>query len=165
MDTVKSILRGQTVVTVDTTNYDVVVETIPSNPESISTAACQRTETDTPERFLNCDTSYLLKMYSDVLSSGKAGVMLKCSPFQLKTTNQHFVHVLPTDWSSHSVLTYIPTFHIICSIKHSLENNGQNRISLVMNLVPFNGNPLIHQSETLTFAGIADGQKVEEETS
>ena len=134
MDTIKSILRGQDVVTVDTTNYDVVVETIPSNPESsINLSTSSETSIDVPAT--NPNSLYLLEVYSNVLSSGKAGYTLNCSHQVSSSNGTPFVHVLSTNWSNNSSFNYIPTFHIICSIKHSLENNGQKRISLVMNLV------------------------------
>ena len=162
MDTVKSILKGQTVVTVDTTNYDVVVETIPSTTEPSPNSSSNLKAISVSIIPPKSDNSYLIKLFSDILGSGKAGFVLKCSIQKANMNNQYFVHVLPVEWSLNSVFTYIPTFQIVCSCRGDLETNGQNKVGLVMNLVSFNGKLLSHQSETLTFAGVADGQEVDE---
>ena len=162
-DTVKSILRGQTVVTVDATNYDVLVEKIPSNiAPSINPSSSF--ESGLGESGTKHDASYLLELFSNVLSSGKAGYTLNCSYQDCTSTGQQFIHVLSTNWSNQSSFTYIPTFHIICTFKENLKDTEPDRISLNMKLVSFSGHPISQQSESLTFAGLTKSQNVEEES-
>ena len=162
-DTVKSILRGQTVVTVDTTNYSVVVETIPCNPESPFEE--DSITSDKPlvgESELTSNASYLLKLFSNVLTSGKAKYTLNCSYQESMSTGKQFVHILPTNWCSYSIFSYIPTFHLICNFK---QNEGDSdKMSLIMKLVSFSGHPVSQQNETLTFTGVTKNQNVEEES-
>ena len=163
MDTVKSILRGQTVVTVDTTNYDVVVETIPSNPESsINLSTSSETSIDVPAT--NPNSLYLLEVYSNVLSSGKAGYTLNCSHQVSSSNGTPFVHVLSTNWSKNSSFNYIPTFHIICTLKQDQKDGELDSVSLNMKLVTFSGHLISRQNETLTFVGVTKGKQVEEES-
>ena len=163
MDTVKSILRGQTVVTVDTTNYDVVVETIPTKPDSsINDPSSLETSMEAPTTATNA--SYLLELYSNVLSSGKAGYTLNCSHQESSSNGKPFVHVLSPNWSKHSSFTYIPTYHIICTLTQDQENGEKDRVSLNMIMASFSGHLIAQQNETLTFVGVTKGEKVEEES-
>ena len=164
MDTVKSILRGQTVITVDTTNtnYDVLVETIPSNPEEFADTSTNLKMPGVLRTSSKTNTFYLLKTFSDVLTSGKAGFTLKCSIHKTIRNNQSFVHILPADWALYSAFTYIPTFQIVCIVKNELSANDHDRVGLTMSLVSFNGKVLSHHSEILTFAGVTNGQEVKE---
>ena len=163
MDTVKNILEDKKVVTVDTTSHDVVaVDEIPPNPESFLSEGLNPRQICSTAESSKFDNLNLLKLYCDVLTSGKIGFVFKCSILQHKESNQFFVHVLPSNWSSHSVFTFVPTFQIICNLKHEIEGNKQDCVKLVMNMVPFIGEPLVHQSETLTVDGLATGEEVKE---
>ena len=163
MDIVNSILRGQTVVTVDTTNYDVVVEAIPLKPDSsINVSTNSETSINLPATNLN--SLYLLEVYSNVLSSGKAGYTLNCSHQVSSLNGTPFVHVLPTNWSKTSSFNYIPTFHIICTLIQEQKDGETDSVSLNMMLVTFSGHLISHQKETLTFVGVTQGKQVEEES-
>ena len=149
--------------TVDATNYDVLVETIPSNiVPSINPSSSFESGLGESEK--KNDASYLLELFSNVLSSGKAGYTLNCSYQDCTSTGQKFIHVLSTNWSNQSSFTYIPTFHIICTLKEKLKDTETDRISLNMKLVSFSGHPISQQSESLTFAGLTKSQNVEEES-
>ena len=162
-DTVTSILRGQTVVTVDTTNNDVLVETIPSGQDSTINPPTSF-ELGMGKMGPKTNTSYILELFSSVLSSGKAGYTLNCSHQESSSVGRPFIHILPTNWCNQSSFSYIPTFHLICTLMEENANDEVDRINLNMRLISFSGHPIPQQNETLTFSGLKKHQNVEEES-
>ena len=111
MDTIKSILRGQTLITVDATNYDVLVETIPSNPKpSVSSnlknlsgiGPLPSAKTDPTEGALDL-ISVLQKVSRGSASlEDNAYLQLSCKLNESVRNSSHFAHILPINWSGQS---------------------------------------------------------------
>ena len=131
MDAVKSILRRQTLVTVDATNYDVLVETIPSNPTPNVSSNLKNLSGSIPPLSAKTDPTegplHLLNVLQKVLRASASSeenpyLQLSCNLHESVRNGCHFAHILPTNWSVQSVLSYVPTFHVICTWKNNVES-------------------------------------------
>ena len=156
-DVVNDILSCETAFSEDKRSHDNVVGTNLSTQEPILISR----QDYVPEK---CDNTSVLKMCSDVLTSGKAGYYLRCNILSLHPTeHQSFLHLLPIEWSANSAFEFIPTFHVICTTNNETKKAvSDKKMSLNINLVAFCGKPVIHQRETLTFAMTYDGDGKDE---
>ena len=152
-DAVNDMLSGETAFSGDEISHDNVVGTKLSNQEPILISR----QDYVPDK---CDNRSILKMCSNVLTSGKAGFFLRCNTLKLHSTDHpSLLHLLPIEWLAHSAFEFIPTFHVICTTKKA---NSDKNMSLTINLVAFCGKPVIHQRETVTFALTDDGESLDE---
>lgn len=152
-DAVNDILSCETNFSGDEISHDNVVGTKLPNQEPILISR----QDYVPDK---CDNRSLLKMCSNVLTSGKAGFFLRCNTLKLHSTGHpSLLHLLPIEWLAHSAFEFIPTFHVICTTKKA---NSDKNMSLTINLVAFCGKPVIHQRETVTFALTDDGESLDE---
>ena len=156
-DAVNDILSYETAFSGDEISHANVVGTKMSTQEPILISR----QDYVPEK---CDNTSVLKMCSDVLTSGKAGFYLRCNTLKLHPReHQSFLHLLPIEWTAYSAFEFIPTFHVICTTNNETKKAvSDKKMSLTINLVAYCGKPVIHQRETLTFAMTDDGESTDE---